>query len=126
MSFVTELHERTQSNGDAANGLVHTHKLVRGYHPIASIANYGLHLAKKLRIPIAVLDSAENMVKLLRKNDKILPEVSEDDLLKLNCLRLALTLRKLALKEDMDMADKMEAALQLQQQFAAEDEMEQD
>lgn len=126
MSFVTELDELTQNNGDAANGLVHTHKLVRGYHPIASIANYGLHLAKKLRIPKKVLDSAENMVKLLRENDKILPEVNDDDMLKLNCLRLALTLRKLALKEDMDMSDKIEVALKLQEQFAAEDQMEQD
>ena len=69
----------------------------------SGIANYGLHLAKKVAIPEVVLDKANDIIKDIQANEVALPEVSEDDIMILNCLRLAMTLQKLAKKEDIDM-----------------------
>ena len=88
----------------------------------SGIANYGLHLAKKVAIPEAVLDKANDIIKDIQANEVALPEVSEDDIMILNCLRLAMTLQKLAKKEDIDMAEKVEMAKGLQEQFASMDE----
>ena len=45
------------------SGLVHTHKIVRGQLDIASgIANYGLHLARKIAVPEAVLSKANSFI----------------------------------------------------------------
>ena len=128
--FVTELREGDGGHNeggandqDGAGGLVHTHKIVRGQLDIASgIANYGLHLARKVAVPEAVLNKANDIIKEIRANEIKLPEVSEEDIMRLNCLRLAMTLQKLANKDDIDMEEKVETAKQLQKHFASIDD----
>ena len=119
-SFITEL------NPDDQAGLVHTHKLVRGHHELTTLANYGVHLATKLHFPQEVIARAQDMIKVLQSNDKVAPEVAPEDVMKMNYLRLALTLKKLALKDDMDMSEKLEIAKNLQRQFASQDDDEND
>jgi DNA mismatch repair ATPase MutS len=95
-SFVTELREESEgAAGDAStenltsmSGLVHTHKLARGHHAIASLANYGIHLAQMLMMPTSVIERSKQMVTELNQAEKLIPEVSDDDISKLNCLRL--------------------------------------
>ena len=131
--FVTELREGGGPSGDRGgndqdgSGLVHTHKIVRGQLDIASgIANYGLHLARKVAIPEAVVNKANTIIEVIRANEVALPEVSEDDIMRLNCLRLAMTLQKLATREDMDLPDKVEMAKELQRHFASMDDDDDD
>ena len=116
-SFITELNP-----DDDQSGLVHTHKLVRGHHELTTLANYGVHLATKLHFPEEVIAKAQDMIKILQSNDKVAPEVAPEDVMKMNYLRLALTLKKLALKDDMDMSEKLEIAQNLQRQFASQDD----
>ena len=81
---------------------------VRGQLDIASgIANYGLHLARKIAVPEPVLSKANSFIQEIRANEVALPEPSEEDIAVLNYLRLAMTLQKLSNKEDMDIAEKV-------------------
>ena len=111
-SFVTELNMQDHD-------LVHTHKLVRGHHELTTLANYGVHLATRLHFPRQVIDRAHAMIQVLQSNDKVAAEVSEEDVMKMNYLRLFVTLKKLAQKEDMEMSDKLEVARNLQRQFSS-------
>lgn len=119
----TNLASLFLKEGVDGSGLVHTHKIVRGQLDIASgIANYGLHLARKVAIPEAVVNKANTIIEVIRANEVALPEVSEDDIMRLNCLRLAMTLQKLSTREDMDLSDKVEMAKELQRHFASMDD----
>ena len=70
------------------------------------------------------MNKANDIIKEIRANEIKLPEVSEDDIMRLNCLRLAMTLQKLANKDDIDMEEKVETAKQLQKHFASIDDDE--
>ena len=68
------------------------------------------------------MNKANDIIKEIRANEIKLPEVSEEDIMRLNCLRLAMTLQKLANKDDIDMEEKVETAKQLQKHFASIDD----
>ena len=70
------------------------------------------------------MNKANDIIKDIRANEVKLPEVSEEDIMRLNCLRLAMTLQKLANKDDIDMEEKVETAKQLQKHFASIDDDE--
>ena len=70
------------------------------------------------------MNKANDIIKEIRANEIKLPEVSEEDIMRLNCLRLAMTLQKLANKDDIDMEEKVETAKQLQKHFASMDDDE--
>ena len=70
------------------------------------------------------MNKANDIIKEIRANEIKLPEVSEEDIMRLNCLRLAMTLQKLANKDDIDMEEKVETAKQLQKHFASIDDDE--
>ena len=70
------------------------------------------------------MNKANDIIKDIRANEIKLPEVSEEDIMRLNCLRLAMTLQKLANKDDIDMEEKVETAKQLQKHFASIDDDE--
>ena len=70
------------------------------------------------------MNKANDIIKDIRANEVKLPEVSEEDIMRLNCLRLAMTLQKLANKDDIDMEEKVETAKQLQKHFASMDDDE--
>ena len=72
------------------------------------------------------MNKANDIIKDIRANEIKLPEVSEEDIMRLNCLRLAMTLQKLANKDDIDMEEKVETAKQLQKHFASIDDDEED
>jgi len=61
------------------------------------------------------------MIRVLQSNDKVTPEVVQEDVMKMNYLRLALTLKKLALKDDIDLKEKLEIAKNLQRQFTSQE-----
>ena len=88
---------------------------------MSEIAHYGLHLAKKVNFPQRVLDKAESFVEQITAQQVDLPEVKEEDVARLNYLRLAMTLQKLHLKEDLSIEEKLEIAQNIQQQFLCED-----
>ena len=110
--FVTEMTE--DSN------MVHTHKVVRGQNPM-EVANYGLNLAKKLSIPETVLEKAQEMVRQLKTDEKGQLSITEEDVQALNCLKLVMTLKKIALNEEMDKGEKLEMVKNLQMQFCQTD-----
>lgn len=117
-TFITELGENQQ-------GLVHTHKIVRGQLEMASLSHYGIHLAQKMNFPQKVLDSALKIIEDMRSREtSAVPEIKDEDIVRLNYLRLALTLSKLSMKNDISMSDKVEMAKRFQEQFSEQAEEE--
>ena len=102
------------------SNMVHTHKVVRGQNPM-EVANYGLNLAKKLNIPETVLEKAQEMVRQLKTDEKGQLSITEEDVQALNCLKLVMTLKKIALNEEMDKGEKLEMVKNLQMQFCQTD-----
>ena len=81
-------------------------------------------MARKVMFPERALDKAALIVKEIEAKEVALPEVREEDIARLNYLRLGMTLFKLSQKDDMDMSEKLDVGKHFQQQFAAKDDEE--
>ena len=67
------------------------------------------------------LNKAHDIIQTLETEKHAQAEIREEDVQALNCLKFAMTLRKILSNQDMDKNEKLNAAKRLQQQFIQAD-----